>query len=335
MQTSNLIRRSIAAVLLAGAVALPAVAAETLKVSSYLPPNHTFNKAIEAWGAELSEKSGGELNVEIFPSGQLGPPPRQFDLVRAGAADAAVILHSATPGRFPMSELAGLPLSFPSAGQKSEITSRRLTELAPEYLADEHPGVKILWMAVTPPLKMHFAEADPTDINAIEGLRIRYAGAVWQKIIESLGASPLPVPPGETADSLSKGIIDGASFPFEATKSFDLAPVTKFSMEPGLASATFALVLSQATYDRLSPDLQKLIDDTTGPDRAEAFGKAWDAAEEEGRQYMVDAGVTIVTLPDDQLARLGEALAPIVTGGIEQVAETGKPAQAFFDAYTK
>src|SRR5690606_29885840 len=111
--------------------------AETLKVSVFLPPNHTFNRMLTSWGEELKEKSGGELTVEIFPAGQLGPPPRQFDLVRGGGADIAVVLHGATPGRFPMSELAGLPLTTPSAGNASKIASRRLTELAPEYLAGE------------------------------------------------------------------------------------------------------------------------------------------------------------------------------------------------------
>jgi TRAP-type C4-dicarboxylate transport system substrate-binding protein len=319
---------------LLGAAALPA-SAETLKVSSFLPPNHTFNRTIEAWGAELAEKSGGELTVELFPSAQLGPPPRQFDLVRAGAADAAVILHGATPGRFPMSELAGLPLSYPSAGQESAITSRRLTELAPDYLAEEHAGTRILWMAVTPPLKIHLAETEPASVESLEGLRIRYAGQIWQQMLEALGAAPMPVPPGETADAMSKGIVDGASFPYEATQSFDLAPVTSYSMEPGLASATFAVVMSEATYNGLSPELQKLVDATTGPDRAEAFGKLWDENEAIGRQYMTDGGVSIVTLPDAEVARLSESFAPIVEGAIAAVEADGKPARAFFEAYTE
>ena len=63
--------------------------AETLKISTFVPPKHAFNVMLEAWGEELAEKSGGELTVEIFPSGQLGPPPRQFDLVKNGVADIA------------------------------------------------------------------------------------------------------------------------------------------------------------------------------------------------------------------------------------------------------
>jgi len=309
--------------------------AETLKVSTFLPPKHTFNRMLEAWGEELKEKSGGELTVEIFPAGQLGPPPRQFDLVKSGAADVSVVLHGATPGRFPMSELAGLPLSSPSAGDESRISSRRLTELAPEYLADEHAGTHILWMAVTPPLKFHVKGFDPSDLSAFEGKRIRYAGTIWQQIIEAMGASPVPVPPAESADAMAKGVVDGATFPFEATIPFDLAPVTDYTLTPGIASATFAVVMGDQAYNRLSDEHKKLVDETTGPDRGEAFGAMWDEGEEHGRQYMIDGGVEIIKLDDAQLADLKARLAPIIDSQVKAVDDAGKPGSAFFEAYTK
>lgn len=259
-------RIAAAAALIAGFAGMPALA-ETLKVSTFLPPNHAFVKAIEAWGDEINEISGGELELEIFPAAQLGPPPRQFDLVRAGAADIAIFLHGSTPGRFPMTELAGLPLTAPSAGNNSAVTSRRLTELAPDYLAEEHGGTHILWLAVTPPLKLHLSKVDPTDPADLAGLRIRYAGTIWQQMLEALDASPVPVPPAEAADAMSKGVVDGASFPFEAALAFDLAPMTEYSAEPGLASATFAVVMGDQAFNRLSPEHQQIITDTTGPDR--------------------------------------------------------------------
>ncbi|POF27897.1 TRAP transporter substrate-binding protein [Roseibium marinum] len=320
-----------AGVLLAGMLSGPAVA-ETLKVTTFLPPVHTFVKAINAWGEELADRSGGEIEMEVYPAGQLGPPPRQFDIVRAGVADIAIFLHAVTPGRFPMTELAGLPLTHPSEGDGSAITSRRLTELAPEYLAGEHEGTHILWMAVTPPLKVNLAKADPRDLDNLKGLRLRYAGSTWQQIVEALGASPVPVPPAETADAIGKGIVDGATFPFEATMAFDLGPVIEYSMEPGLASATFAVVMSDAAYNRLSAEHRKLIDETTGPDRAAWFGALWDKGEEEGRKYMVDSGVDIVTLNAAQVEGLQETFASIVVAG---KTAAGDNAQAFLDAYTK
>lgn len=321
-----------AGALLAAAFGAAPAFAEALKVTTFLLPKHTFVRALEAWGEELKEKSGGDLTLEIFPAGQLGPPPRQFDLVRAGAADIAVVLHGATPGRFKITDLAGLPLTHPSAGDSSEIASRRLTELAPEFLADEHRGAHILWMAVTPPLRIHLTSTDPSDPAAFKGLRIRYAGKVWQQLLEALGASPVPVPPAESADAMAKGVVDGASFPFEATQAFDLGPVTKYSTDPGFASATFAVVIGDQAWNRLSDANRTLIEQTTGPDRAAWYGRLWDEGEAHGREYIEKAGSTIVSYSPAQMETLRGLFSPIVAEAIEA---SGDKAAYFVDAYTK
>ena len=113
---------------------------------------------------------------------------------------------------------------------------------------------------------------------------------------------------------------------------FDLGPVTKYSAEPGLASATFAVVISEEAYNRLSPELQALIDETTGPDRAEWFGAMWDASEARGREYMEKAGVNIVQLSDEQIVDLQETFKGIVD---EATAAAGDKAPAFVEAYVK
>lgn len=325
----NLVKLAAASALALAAGMAPALA-ETLKVTTFLPPKHTFVKAVTAWGEELAEKSGGALTLEVFPAAQLGPPPRQFDLVRAGAADIGIVLHAMTPGRFNTTALAGLPLTHPSAGDRSEISSRRLTELAAEHLAAEHAGTRILWMAVTPPLRMHLAKADPSDLKNLEGLRIRYAGKTWAQIVEALGADPAPVPPAESADAMAKGVVDGATFPFEATMAFDLGPVSKFSTDPGFASATFAVVIGDAAWSRLSPEHRALVEETTGPDRAAWFGALWDASEAHGRAYMEKAGVKVVTMSDAQMADLKARFAPIVDAAVKA---GGGKAEAFLSAY--
>lgn len=330
----HIFRSMLTAAIVAAAIG-PAAAQTTLKVSSFLPPNNAWQKELEAWGAELKEKSKGELTLEIFPAGQLGPPNRQFEMAANKIVDMAVVLHSTTPGRFPVTEIAGLPLTFPAAGKTSEIMSRRLTELAPQYLAAEHPNTKILWMAVTPPLKLHTTKKEIKSVGDIKGLRVRYAGTVFKDMLTAFGAAPLPIPPAETVDSMSKGIADGAMFPYEATKSFNIGSVAKHSLEPGLASATFALVMNKAAFDGLSKEDQKLIDETTGPERAAEFGKLLDASEADGRQYMIDSKVAITTLSDEQLAPFRKAVEPIVNKAVSTVDTSGKPGSAFLAAYTK
>jgi TRAP-type C4-dicarboxylate transport system substrate-binding protein len=290
---------------------------------------------ITSWGEELAQKSGGELTIDLYPAGQMGPPPRQYDLAATGAADIAVVLTAANPGRFPMAELAALPLSYPSAGDASEISSQRLTELAEEYLAAENPGTKILWMAVTSSLKINLSGEKPLTLADLEGRRIRHIGKTIQEMIEKLGASPIPVAPLDVSESMSKGIIDGAMLPYEAVMLLDLGDVVKYSIEPGMASVVFSVVMNEARFNALSPEHQKLIVDTTGPARAKAFGVMWDEGEKKGREYVLTKGIEIITLEGEELDKLKQLVKPIIDNKIKSVEDSGKAGQAFFNAYTQ
>ncbi|WP_407050875.1 TRAP transporter substrate-binding protein [Methyloraptor flagellatus] len=306
-----------------------------LKVSHFLPPNHTFQKELTKWGEELEKASGGRLKLKLYPAAQLGPPQRQFDLARSGVADIAIGLTGSTPGRYSITEIVSEAYVAPAGDGSSARASRRLTELFPTYLAPEYPGVKMLWAMVTAPLKFHTAKVALRKADDFKGLRVRYAGEQFAEVISALGAAPLAVPPGETQDGLAKGIIDGATFPYEATQSFDLGTVVRYSMEPGVSTATFVTVMNPKKFDSLPKDLQALIEKTTGPAMGERLGAALDAAETAGRAYMVAKGVEITTLPADELAKVKAKVAPLLEKRLDTLEKAGKPARKFYADYIK
>ena len=306
-----------------------------LKVSHFLPPNHTFHKAMVAWGDLLKKESGGKLQLQIYPAGQLGGGAnRQFDSARNGVVDIAISTHGATPGRYPMTELVSLPFVSPASGASSEHMSRRLTELSNQYLAKEHSGLRILYMAVTPPLKIH-SVAPINKLDDLKGKKIRFQGIQLKNVIDAVGAVPVPVPPPETQDALAKGIVDAATFPHEGASSFDLGTVVKYSIEPGISSATFAVVMNPGSYDALPADLKALIDRTTGPKAAQAFGAAWDKAEIEGKESMTAKGVKQITLPDAEVAKFKALVAPQIEAMVASLEAKGVPARAFHQAFIK
>jgi TRAP-type C4-dicarboxylate transport system substrate-binding protein len=306
-----------------------------LKVSHFLPPNHTFQKELTRWGDELEKASGGRLKLKLYPAAQLGPTQRQFDIVRSGVADISIGLTGSTPGRYPMTEIVSEAFVAPGSGASSAQSSRRLTELSPAYLASEYPGMKMLWAMVTSPLKFHTAKVAIRKADDFKGLRIRYAGEQFAEIITAIGAVPLAVPPGETQDGLAKGIIDGATFPYEGAQSFDLGTVVKYSLEPGVSTATFVAVMNPKKFESLPKDLQELIDKTSGPAMAERFGAALDDAEKTGRDYMIAKGVTITTLSGDELQRIKSAVAPLLEKRLDTIEKAGKPARKFLADYAR
>ena len=304
-----------------------------LKVSHFLPPNHTFHKLSLQWSDDLEKMSGGRLKLKLYPAAQLGPPPRQIDLARSGVADIAIGLTGTTPGRYPMTELIGEAYVTPKEGATCAIMARRLTAQFDEFLTGEYQGVKMLWLMVTSPLKYHTTKVKLTKLEDFKGLRIRYAGEQFAEMITALGATPLAVPPGETQDGLAKGIIDAATFPYEGAQSFDIGTVCKYTLEPGIGTATFAAVMNPKSFAALPADLQALISKTTGPDMGAKFGKGLDDAETVGRDYMLARGVQINSMDPAEEARVHAALAPLLEKRLQTLEAAGKPARKFLAAY--
>jgi TRAP-type C4-dicarboxylate transport system substrate-binding protein len=325
---------------LAAAVAFAATTAHaqdviTLKLSHFVPPQHAFHKWVVEWTKKIEQESNGRLKFEIYPNGQLvGPPNRQFDAARNGITDIAFCLHGVTPGRYPMTELANLPFTWPSSGVDLAEMAKRMTELAPKYLAAEHQGLHILWMQMANPVVL-YSKVPIEKIDDYKGKKIRYASITNKQMLEALGAAPMLIPPQESQDALAKGVADGAMFPHEAGFAYDLSSVVKYVIEPPTASATFAMVMNPAKYNSLPPDLRAIIDKESGVTGATSFGKAWQAFEKFARETEIKKGMQVITLPPAEAAKMRELSKPIIDSAIEALEKQGKPAKEFFAAYTK
>ena len=288
------------------------------------------------WTQKIEQESGGRLKFEIYPNGQLvGPPNRQFDAARNGIVDIAFCLHGVTPGRYPMTELANLPFTWPSTGANLPEMAKRMTELAPKYLAAEHTGLHILFMSMANPVVI-YSKVPIKTLDDFKGKKLRYASITNKQLLEALGAVPMLIPPPESQDAIAKGIADGAGFPHEAGFAYDLASVAKYAIEPPLASATFALVMNPAKYNSLPPDLRAILDKEAGVAGAMSFGEAWQAQEKFARNLEITKkGLEIITLSDADVAKMKALAKPIIEKALDEQEKAGHKAREFFAAYTK
>jgi len=298
----------------------------TLKLSHHTPPVHHQHAAFVAWGQELEARSGGRLKLEIYPAEQLGKLSQQYNLVRRGDVDIAMFLHGIPAGRFPLMELTHLPLLFDSGEQASRV----LMDLVPEYLEAEHRGVKILYLFGHAPGVIHTRTRPVRAPEDLEGMRIRHPSAVIGEALRAWGASPAGMPPGEVAENLDKGVIDGLVIPYDGVLGFRLAPYVRYSTEVFSYVTSFAVVMNPESYAALPPDLQRLIDATTGPEKARETGARWDAMEVPGKRYMQEGGVEIIELSPAERARFTEAAAEMIERRLAAAEAEGLPAREFF-----
>jgi TRAP-type C4-dicarboxylate transport system substrate-binding protein len=277
------------------------------------------------WARELDLRSGGRLKVEIYPAQQLGPLSQQYNLVRRRDVDVAWIMHGLPSGRFPLLELTHLPLLFESGAQASRV----LMELLPEYLDAEHDGVKVLYLFGHAPGVMHTSERAVYKPEDMRGLRIRHPSSVIGETLRAWGASPAGLAPGEIAENLEKGVIDGVVFPYDGVLSFRLAPYIRYSTELLSYVNSFGVLMNRASYEELPADLQLLVDETTGMQAALEVGARWDVMEEPGRAYMRDNGVQIIELDAAQRQVFADASEALFEQRVAAVEARGLPAREF------
>ena len=169
-----------------------------------------------------------------------------------------------------------------------------------------------------------------------KGKKIRYASLANKEMLEAVGAVPMLIPPSESQDAIAKGIAEGATFPHEAGLAYDLASVVHYTIEPPMASATFATVMNPAKYNSLPADLKKLVDEASGVTAAVSFGKAWKAQEDFARNLeTTKKGLKIIELPPAEEKKMHDLAKPIIERTIAKLEKEGKPAHAFLAAYTK
>ncbi|MFC3529402.1 TRAP transporter substrate-binding protein [Paracoccus mangrovi] len=306
----------------------------TLRVHHFLSADAPIQKGVlEPWEKTVEEQSGGRIDVQLFPSMQLGgKPPQLYDQARDGVVDISWTLLGYTPGRFPLSEVFELPFMSGTATQ----TTTALQEFQAKYLGDELKDVHPLLIHAPAAYKFHTKDKPVGKMADLAGLKIRAPSRTMTDGLNALGATAVGMPVPEVPQALTTGVIDGAVIPWEVFGSLRIESVTRdhteFGMENGgLSTSVMALVMNRAKYDALPDDLKKIIDDNSGAALAALAGAAFDAAEDAERQKAVDAGHTITVIPEDGLAEWKDASQPVIDAWIKATTDAGHDGQAIVE----
>lgn len=248
-----------------------------LKMATFTPEPAPDSAVLKQYAQEWEQKSNGRLKVKIFFGSAMGPMPRHHDLVRKGVADIAFFQHGVTPGRFPLTELMHLPYTVPAGVKGAEVGAMIMAALSKQYLAAEHKGTKVIWLATTRPAFIYDANKAIRTVADLAGRRYRAPTPTISTMLKSLGANPIGLPAPLMAESLQKGTIDGVITDPNGTYNFKLGGLVKHETQMFLAVLSFGLVMNQASYDKLPADLKKVIDDSVaGPERAASNARtAW------------------------------------------------------------
>ena len=280
--------------------AAPADAAEKiiLKVAQDSSTEHPYQKGLEKFKEVLEAETGGAVEVQIFPSGQLGSEEQAIDGIKLNTLDATVVSAGNLAGFVPEVDLFNLPFIFEDQegffrvldGPVGDMVGRVIEAKTNSVMLGYWTfGTRNAWNGKRP-------IRTPEDLK---GLKIRVMGSpVLLDTFNAFGAQATNMSWGEIYTAVQQGVIDGAESDVVDLLVEKFYEVTKYySLTEHLIGAA-PFIFSKKRYDSLPAHIQVAVLNA---------GAAAEAAEREAQQSFVDdaiiqlkaSGIEFITVDKD------------------------------------
>jgi TRAP-type transport system periplasmic protein len=294
---------------------------QTLRMAYWAGPAHQMVQTQEAWIKTIEAASGGNLTVVVMAAP--AKPEGQYDLIKNGVRDLVWAVPSYTQGRFDMSQVAELPFLCPNSTVCSPILWKWYAKFG--LATKEFPDTTLLTTFTSGPFLVHTTKVART-LEAIRTLKLRVAGA-------SVPMSVVAMPATDAYEMLQRGTVEGTLLPWEAVKSFRLTELLKFHLEVpgGLLTSSFVIVGNTKAIDSLTPSNKAALLKASGEAGSALYGKAWDAADEQGRNDAKQHGNVIETIAPAELDRWRPMLQFVTDEWLKKAQAKGLDGQKMLD----
>jgi TRAP-type C4-dicarboxylate transport system substrate-binding protein len=235
----------------------------TLKFAMAVPPSHyTAVQGGKFFMDRATALSNGRIKFEWYPAEQLGKAKDLLALVQTGVADMADVVPGYVPDKLPLSGVAELPgqINNSCEGTRAFYQLTRPGQFLAKHEYDAQK-VHVLMAAPLVPYKIFTTKKQIERPEDLAGLKLRSAGGASDIVLTQLGAVSIRLAGPDIHESLTRGTIDGAMYPYLSLKSFDLIDSIKFATDGvGVGSVATAFLISADKWQTIPEDLRKILD---------------------------------------------------------------------------
>jgi len=292
-------------------LAVPSVSAQpakpiTLKFSHQNPPASLIHKEpYETFLANLEKRSNGRIKTEYYPAEMLVKSRGDLPGVRTGVADIQVTVTSYHPEATPMAGLYMLPFAHKSG----EEAFRSFMNLKDKYIMPEMNklGVKLLAPYLGSNYVLFSADKPVHKISDLKGLRVRSPGAVMSKVLSKIGSTPMTLASADQYEALQKRTLDVVAHTYgvlgDTSKIYETTKTGYIIDAGGLGTFVCLILMNNKSWDRLGPDLQKIVEEE-GINMGAKISRNYDLGDEHGLKTLLDHGVTHIIWDEGEKSKV-------------------------------
>lgn len=284
----------------------PAGAETQLRSADTHPDGYPTVEAVKYMGELIKERTAGRYSVEVYNSSQLGEEKDTIEQTQAGVLDFNRVSMGPFNGIVPVTQVPSLPYIFRSADHMRHTMDGPIgDEILKAFEAHNLIGLAFYDSGAR---SFYNTKKSITSLDDMKGMKFRVIQSdVFVDMVNGLGANATPMGYGEVYSALETGVIDGAenNWPsFESAKHYEIA---KFITLDQHQMVPEVLVMSKASWDKLSPEDQVIVRQAA-KDSVVRMRELWDAREKKSREIVEAAGVKVSEIDKQPLI---DAMKPV------------------------
>jgi TRAP-type mannitol/chloroaromatic compound transport system substrate-binding protein len=274
----------------------------SLRFQSTWPAKDIFHEYANDFAKKVNDMTGGELKIEVLPSGSVVPAFGLLDAVSKGTLDGGhgvLVYHYgknnalALWGSGPAYGMdANMLLSWHKYGGGKELLSKVYEAVGANvysYLYGPMPTQPLGWF------KKPVAKAED-----MKGLKFRTVG-ISIDVFTALGAAVNALPGGEIIPAMDRGLLDAAEFNNATSdRILGFPDVSKVCMLQSYHqnAEQFEILFNKAKLDALPPKMKAIIDNAVEAASADMSWKAVDRYSKDYTELQTKQGVKFYKTPD-------------------------------------
>jgi len=305
----------------AAAVALgaaPAAAGEKWDMALAYSATNYHSEIATQFAADVTEATGGALEIVTHPGGSLFPGNEIYGAVRRGLVPIGERLVSALSNDDPMFEIDAIPFLATSFGD-----ARRLYEaVKPDLVASlDAQGLVFLYSGPWPPQGL-YSVREITEPSDLEGLKFRAYNATTAKVAEMLGMIPTTIEAAELQQAFATGVAEAMIS--SGSTGYDRKlweHVGYFYDVQGWLPRNMVVVNKEA-WEGLDDATRQIIRDAAAAAEERVWAKSEELAGWYVEQFTIE-GMQVPEVPASLRARLEEIGAQLLAEWLEKTGERG------------
>lgn len=265
---------------------------KTIILAHAMHLTHPVTIAMDRMAELVDEKSGGELKIEIYPTGQLGGERELLELVQIGTIGMTKISGAVLENIVPAMKAMSVPYLFRDEEHFADVL---WGDVGHDLLLE---GEKFRLRGIAyydAGMRSFYSVGRPINTPAdLAGMKIRVQPSVMAiNLIQAYGGSATPLSYGELYTAFQGGIVDGAENNPPSYYTSRHYEVTDYYILNEHTAVPDVLVIGTEVWDNLSEQEREWLMDSVN-ESVEFQRELWKESEEESLRIVQEAGVEVI-----------------------------------------